>query len=730
MTLYPLIHIGFTTDDDAKLAIVAGYPFFEIKEYALSSMKNTGRIFLLLNYPIAIFPYVFNNIVVLKFISIGSLVVAILSFCFVLNRIFCLPNLGLLLSVIYISFIQFSWQYNLLTSYLFSFNFSIIVFTLSLFFLNKYLCDQSKKYLLFSSFLYFLALSIYENYVLYFLFFILIAFIDINNETSSDIKKKIVRFFKMLSPNFAILIIYVFIYFGYKQISPGLYDGNKIHEFSFLNFLKTGFQLSFSSAPTYLYWHMKDLFSHYSDFFDGHKHNLFYILKNSKPEWIIKSLLCTFVTFKIVNFKKFELSNRKYFAFLASSLLLFLLPVVLISLTSKYQDWVLKYGGLQYTVTYFSYLGTILFISCSLFFLKSRIKNIIIYLSINIFIGFFIFLGTLLTDYSNHHVIKSQIQSQYKWNIFDRFINADEFKQMPDGSVVYAASLWGDIGYPESYWTEYVKQKTGKEILFLKNGNEFWNKYNGKNFDNLNVYFLKYSQEIKDGNQFIVFSKINMASYSIEKDSFYSDKAHIYYLSKFKNFTVFFNSDNRDGKKNLLVNDYLVGKYTDRICSFIVNGGVSVKGLTHVKFEFPNIDLGNISISNFLDFNMPSSDVVPIFLGDFSVLETNGVRDWRWCGNKGLLVLENRSLKQKQINFNMYIKTGYPGISKMVVSSNTFKEILEVTENEVLFEQFVSIPPKGVIEIEFLCDAPQIHAPSDPRVLVFGVLDFNIEDIN
>ena len=100
----------------------------------------------------------------------------------------------------------------------------------------------------------------------------------------------------------------------------------------------------------------------YTDTFGGSPYAVLTIIKNARVEWIVKAVLCAYLASFVFRLHK-NFTIAKFLAMISVSLLLIFLPVLPLSATLKYQDWVTKYGGLEYTVTYFALFGTVLLFS-------------------------------------------------------------------------------------------------------------------------------------------------------------------------------------------------------------------------------------------------------------------------------------------------------------------------------------------------------------------------------
>jgi phosphoglycerol transferase len=113
--------------------------------------------------------------------------------------------------------------------------------------------------------------------------------------------------------------------------------------------------------------------------------------------------------------------------------------------------------------------------------------------------------------------------------------------------------------------------------------------------------------------------------------------------------------------------------------------------------------------------------------GGFSDLETAGDLDWRWCSSSGELVFENPLDREKKIKLTMGLATGYGEFANLSLDGSLISQKLKINMQPTDFSQIIVLPP-GRHVIRFTCDARQVNAPLDPRVLVFKVLNFRFEE--
>lgn len=114
---------------------------------------------------------------------------------------------------------------------------------------------------------------------------------------------------------------------------------------------------------------------------------------------------------------------------------------------------------------------------------------------------------------------------------------------------------------------------------------------------------------------------------------------------------------------------------------------------------------------------------------EFTGLEKNATETWVWCGRRGDLVLSNDSAKQaKTVRVSLDCRAATHGMYHMHVSGDVVQQELMFKEDNGPFAATFTLPP-GQHVVHFECDAPEVHAPGDPRPLAWQAHDPQIEDV-
>lgn len=112
----------------------------------------------------------------------------------------------------------------------------------------------------------------------------------------------------------------------------------------------------------------------------------------------------------------------------------------------------------------------------------------------------------------------------------------------------------------------------------------------------------------------------------------------------------------------------------------------------------------------------------------FYGLEGTPENNWRWSSADGELSIYNYSQENKKVIIQMSLTSGYDDFSNLKIEGSSFTENLKINNKGKFFSKTVIISP-GTNLIKFSSDANRVDAPSDPRDLVFRVVNFKFKEI-
>ena len=540
ITLSPFTRVGLVINDDLRASVMAfSNGFFGFINNFSEAWKFQGRINFLSSFWYYI-PFAFDNVIYFKTVQIGLIISNILLLGFLFKKIY--RNNMVFYGIILLGFvfIQNSWEHSPITAFPGFFSIPISLFFLSLIWLLEYI-DNRKPLKLFLSILTYLScLFSYELFIFYLpIYLILILF-----RSGKDKKhiKKTVLFFVLASA------LYLLSYFLFRLINGAHYVGVEVKtKINLYRTLKTVWYLTVPSIPSYFnfdkkYQYLIALYNNTPYFV----RSIPWYLSQLEITVLIKAFfvfMASFITFKIIK----PINNKILILIVISlSAIYFFIPAIPLSLTEHYQSSVVDNMQRGMPSTYFTFLSFV-----SLFFIvliyvrdlikKKTIKNIYL-----IFISVIIMILGIFVDITNSSITRFQVLSNYKWLTVNSFIKTEEYKTLPDNSVIYAPTLWnyiGSVAIHEEYWTNYFDYKSNKRIIITSKIESL--------SKSQNIYYLRFNQSQKDTNQYLVFSKINSNYFRNKKLT--SDTVNIYDFSKYSDFYIYGKTDDISSASNIIV---------------------------------------------------------------------------------------------------------------------------------------------------------------------------------
>jgi len=494
ITIYPLFSGGFTTHDDANMAITewAGHTWDAAKDASVTQ----GRFAFLWGLPLYSVPFIYDNRVWYLVIKYGSLCLLLAALYYSVYKSFKSNWIAFASLAFFLAVIQNGWEHNALTSYAFLFNFYATVFLVSL---GLFATAIERKNLILacvSGCLYFFSLGI-ELFVLFFPFYLAIILSKITQGEGFIERLKYGK--KYIAAIIIPLMAYLAIYALWRLRFPSTYEGNIFGTFSFLAAIEVILTYSLTAFPLA----SLKLYSAPGD-----------------PLPFINSVgwLATFSALNVAHIMKpivvgllfARLLGRHPFTVPQTRTLLIgaalagigiFLPNVLLGFTSRHPSWV-GGGTYSYAYTYYSFISAVVFLALLLAYanVKSYTWHSFARLGfVSIIIAAMMILS-FAVEVRNQYFALDQKLAHRKWQLMDVIIKSPAFMEIPDGATVAAPSLLSHgRGYAAVFagdWNNYIKYKTGK-ALFI----------NTKCNRDMPCYSLVFHQAPFADNQFAVLSK-------------------------------------------------------------------------------------------------------------------------------------------------------------------------------------------------------------------------------
>ncbi len=619
--VFSYLGVGYTTNDETgaeRWALYDSDHYFCLDRMVeIAKNPSQPRVQVLIQYYLVTLPHWMSNFVgydLFNFFNLMAIGLSIGLFSLVIYKITRQKLFALFIALFFLVAIQNSWDHNVLTSYTFAMNFEIILLLVSLILFLEYLSSGGRLLWGLSVTVFLLMLfASYEFFLFYTAIFMFIAFYSIKTTTSTQVAA--LKTWYISIPYFISVIIFLIAYFIYKRIVPSVYEGLNLAPFSLLKTLNVIYQYTVASFPTYIYFHYAPLFDTYSDLVSGHNYTVSSFLEHLKAEWLVKSMVVSYFVYTLLQSRLVAISGKLFVGLVIVSLYVIVVPNVLVAMTTKHQEWTTINGALLYTTTYFSYFGTVLLIVSSIIFFNQslsgqRLMVLVIRRVYVLLLTIGIAFISLATDYSNYYVFKDQKLSQYKWKIVDTFVQAGGLQSVPPGSFIYAPSLWqyhGIVANDPPYWSAYLILKYKKDVIVSNNLAELQKRVAEQGLNGL--YYLKFSQERKDTNQFILFAKIDELGFSQNQQPLpLASTVQIFSNSKYRSFTVFGRvlSHRQTEAFNIVTIDGVNANHEGNFFSAVVNQEHHPKS-DHVSTIISTsglLDLESISLSNYTDHQL------------------------------------------------------------------------------------------------------------------------------
>lgn len=522
ITFSPMLHTGFLTADDAErhLEVLSGGVLGGIWGVAEAS----GRLSLAFHYFLTHIPYLSDDFVYRKSFLILAHVVTVAYFAYVLGKYLQSKTVTLVFLVLFMVFLTNSLEHNLYASYPFAFHASMMAAIGSAHLLHVYTTTDRRPYLIFSAICYGLAIAAYEQFTVYLLFLVGWLYFTKKPETTQRLK----LFVWQSSPFIFVVAIYLLLMVGFKILVPGMYPGTEFAPFNLAAFLVTLKTFILSSLPLYVpFGYTKSISSAILEY----RLSLNSLVENFRFIWMIKTFIgAALITWalKCSDYRSDLITLGKQ---ASTILLLLVLSVLLISVSGKYQDWVLNSGVLAYSSSSYTAqlfaAALVALIVCALV-TPSLVRKIS---------GFDLFLVAtigltpvvVITEYHNENLLAMQRNSANKWHAIDSMGASGVLNPIPKGSIIYAPEFMqtgGIASMREGYWNGYLRGKYSIDIDITGDRTRFNRpEYFGKRYlidyqskPPHRLYYASLQKEISQGWE------VEIPQY--EKTGFYHQEIH------------------------------------------------------------------------------------------------------------------------------------------------------------------------------------------------------------
>ena len=605
ITFYPLFTTGFGCADDLQNYFVArwGKSF----ENAKSVAGIAGRFYYLFVCPVYSLPFMIDNMFFTKIFQVIPIIVCYVLFARILFIITRSKELAFLYFLLVNVLMQVSGHTSLFVNYPFYYTFSFALLLSSYLLLLSFLKKRKKKLLFYSAILYISGLLFYEIYLFSLViiaFTIFFYYFRENDALRQKVRVSILHFL----PYLGLTILYLAIYFIYRVYHPSNYDGTTLAAggVTLQSFFTVLWNFSYTSFPLTVFDSSRELFDEKSGMIPGHSPVVSHIIMNARVEWLIKGILAAWCTFLIL-MRLPEVKIKTFAGVILLSALLIFMPHVPLALTSKYTFYA-SVGMIGYITTWYSFFGVVLLVTF-LFAFLIHLFDRFAYLkkAVALILVFFIFICSVLTDYSNNAVEKDIRAANLRFHAVDEMVRSEPFRSIPEGSYIFARDLYKNPFHmannltDQSFdWSYYLGIKSGINHQVVKNENDYARCLEDTARQS---YYLTMRQALKDEDVAIVIARIMPPALKDSLVSTIVNEAWVFYYSKYKIFSVSFDAKEPvlPGKMPMMINHIKDTIQTGKNLEFTIYNTQRYRAATIFSIKADSVDLKSIRISNMVN---------------------------------------------------------------------------------------------------------------------------------
>ena len=746
-TFYPLLKVGYVTNDDVELHLWSFSTSGDIMQFCVDKAREKGKFFNIWAYMLRFIPFLVHHFLYYKLISLGSLLLSIFLFIWCVRVYINSSYFTVFLMLFYLATIQNSWEHNLLVSYPLHGTLTISCVFISFILAKKYSETLEKKYYVLSVVVFTLTCFWTEYPLFYFPLFLIMSYYHVSGE-KGDFREKAARVFHLLLPYAIGIAISVFFYISFQCFFPSEYEGNKIAQFSPAPVFKVIYQFTVASLPLYVYLHYGGLFKAFNPGAEGYSHGLIQVIQNAQVEWIIKSIIVLYLAYIVLRKREGAFTFKSMLAALFVALNILFLQVLPHALTHNYPSWVVEKGVTGYTINFYAFFGSVLFFSTLITWFNqllsskethSKMYAVLISLSLATM--------SLVTDYSNFYVSASQVQTRAKFDAIKHLLNSEEFKSVEEGSTIWAPPILRFSSIlmitPQNY-EKYIKFVTGKKVKVISEYGELAPCVSGPGTHPL--YYIDCVQKSKEPDQYVIFSKVNRTAMVRDHYHFYSDRVYLYSNSRYKKFVLCYKTagplpegsvsgksgfyrynirlideeDNRDAFVTTLLSDKAID-----VKSIMLSDLIDYDVFESAEWGEPQPVRWQSSVNVSADFQM-----VEEWGKGFYSLEGDEQDNWRWCSGVGEMQLKNVSDNALNVDMKMSLSTGKQSLSDVRIESSMFSspDVLKINDSPKVYSKSFVLP-RGSHSITFYCSAMKVQLPGDSRELVFRLHNVRVSTL-
>jgi hypothetical protein len=193
------------------------------------------------------------------------------------------------------------------------------------------------------------------------------------------------------------------------------------------------------------------------------------IVEAFRLTWAIKTLIAATLITLALKTSDYHNSRRTALKQAVLLMMLLILSVLLVSASSKYQDWVVNHGVLAYSsASYSAQLFAAAIVALLVYSAGgSRLINKLHSAVIMVIVTILLTPVVAITEFHNSNVLATQRNSANKWHAIESMIASGVMTSIPSGSIIYSPEFMqtgGIASMREGYWGAYLRAKHGINI--------------------------------------------------------------------------------------------------------------------------------------------------------------------------------------------------------------------------------------------------------------------------
>jgi hypothetical protein len=526
VALFPLLQVGFVTNDDLKLsAAVMDRGLVGAAAVLWGFTRRDGRLDIA-QMASWYLPFAFDSFVYFKAVSLAAIVADLLLFAAFARSVLGGSRAFYMALLLALVGLQNSWEHSALVAFpgLFTFTFAYLLGSFLAF--QGYLRQGRVRWAVLSAALYLLTICSYEMYVLYVPVFFGLAWLAGRSPTHA------LRCMLLHLAGLAAYLVAWGMSHAFRLVD---YPGVTIARG--LELRRVGevvWQFSISSLPSYFFFSPKYefLLKTYRRVagFEG-------LMASLDAGALVKALLVSgLFAYLMRPASDFETRSRsRLAALLGAGAAYFFVPLLLPALTERYQQEV-RQQQLGMQCTYFSLFAWVWFAVVLLLHVSGPGASPLLRRIVTGVGAVVLAFVSLAVDYTNGAVSEWQGRGRERFETIDAFLESPGFAAIDEGSLIYAPTLWRSIAtinfmgsaidprpspnpVYENFWTFYFSKRSGKRVTVAERPERIPPSMRG-------FFYLRHGRPGAGRGQYLVFAWVERGKES--PDRFMSDLAMVY----------------------------------------------------------------------------------------------------------------------------------------------------------------------------------------------------------